>query len=216
MSEGGARMNKAEMLETLKRIRGVRELPAELLRKIEHEMPEGSSVANFLTSEELTREEERVLSELETKDEEDLTIYNEDEMTEEEIDELPEGALVRRLDGTLDVKVLDLWAPYQSRALRQPDTLTGTGEPLTKYGRMRRRYLEQWQVRTALELGEDLLIHCLEIQRQAQTMKRELMEQLQQSDPPPSRDEDPMGWVQHMNALDLEAEEIVTRTIVYA
>ena len=70
-------------------------------------------------------------------------------------------------------------------------------------------------MRTALELGEDLLIHCLEIQRQAQTMKRELMEQLQQSDPPPSRDEDPMAWVRHMNALDLEAEEIVTRTIVY-
>lgn len=209
MSEGGARMDRAEMLDTLKRIRGVRELPAELLRKIEHEMPEGSSVANFLTSEELTREEERVLSELETKDEEDLTIYNEDEMTEEEIDELPEGALVRRLDGTLDVKVLDLWAPYQSRALRQPE------EPLTKYGRMRRRYLEQWQARRALELGEDLLIHCLEIQRQAQTMKRELMEQLQQSDPPPSRDEDPMGWVQHMNALDLQAEEIVTQTIIY-
>ena len=198
------------MQETLKRIWGVTELPPDVLRKIEHEMPEGSSVANFLTSEELTREEERVLSELETKDEEDLTIYNEDEMTEEEIDELPEGALVRRLDGTLDVKVLDLWAPYQSRALRQPE------EPLTKYGRMRRRYLEQWQARRALELGEDLLIHCLEIQRQAQTMKRELMEQLQQSDPPPSRDEDPMAWVQHMNALELEAEEIVTRTIVYA
>ena len=209
-------MDRAEMLETLKRIRGVRELPAELLRKIEHEMPEGSSVANFLTSEELTREEERVLSELETKDEEDLTIYNEDEMTEEEIDELPEGALVRRLDGTLDVKVLDLWAPYQSRALRQPDTLTGTGEPLTKYGLMRRRYLEQWQVRKALELGGDLLIHCLEIQRQAQTVKRELMEQLQQTDPPPSRDEDPMAWVQHMNALGLQAEEVVTRMIVYA
>ena len=106
MSEGGARMDRAEMLETLKRIRGVRELPAELLRKIEHEMPEGSSVANFMTSEELTMEEERVFSELETKDEEDLTIYNEDEMSEEEIDELPEGTLVRRLDGTLDVKVL--------------------------------------------------------------------------------------------------------------
>ena len=210
MSEGGARMDRAEMQETLKRIWNVTELPPDVLRKIEHEMPEGSSVANFLTSEELTREEERVLSELETKDEEDLTIYNEDEMTEEEIDELPEGALVRRLDGTLDVKVLDLWAPYQSRALRQPE------EPLTKYGRMRRRYLEQWQARRALELGEDLLIHCLEIQRQAQAMKRELMEQLQQSDPPPSRDEDPMAWVQHMNALELEAEEIVTRTIVYA
>ena len=203
-------MDRAEMLETLKRIRGVRELPAKLLRKIEHEMPEGSSVANFLSSEELTREEERVLSELEMKDEEDLTIYNEDEMTEEEIDELPEGALVRRLDGTLDVKVLDLWAPYQTQALRQPE------EPLTKYGRMRRRYLEQWRARTALELGEDLLIHCLEIQRQAQTMKRDLMEQLQQTDPPPSRDEDPMGWVRHMNALDLQAEEVVTQTIIYS
>ena len=209
-------MNKAEMRETLKRIRGVTELPQEILRKIEREMPEGSSVANFLTSEELTAEEDRVRLELETKDEEELTIYNEDEMSEEEIDELPEGALVRMRDGNVELKVLDLWAPYRRMELKQPDTLTGTGEPLTKYGLMRRRYLEQWRARTALELGGDLLIHCLEIQRQAQTMKRELMEQLQQSDPPPSRDEDPMAWVQHMNALDMQAEEIVTRTIVYA
>ena len=203
-------MERAEMQETLKRIWNVTELPPDVLRKIEHEMPEGSSVANFLTSEELTREEERVLLELEAKDEEDLTIYNEAEMTEEEIDELPEGALVRMRDGNVDLKVLDLWAPYRQMELKRPD------DPLTKYGLMRRRYLEQWQVRKALELGGDLLIHCLEIQRQAQTVKRELMEQLQQTDPPPSRDEDPMAWVQHMNALDLQAEEVVTRMIVYA
>ena len=38
-------------------------------------------------------------------------------------------------------------------------------QPLTKYGRMRRKYLEEWKVRTALELGENLLIHCWEIHR---------------------------------------------------
>ena len=47
-------------------------------------------------------------------------------------------------------------------------------------------------------------------------MKRSLMEELQRSDPPPDKANDPMGWVQHMNALEAEAEEIVTRTVVYS
>ena len=42
-----------------------------------------------------------------------------------------------------------------------------------------------------------------------------MMEQLQRNDPPPNKSEDPMAWVGHMNALELQAEEIVTRTIVY-
>lgn len=207
-------MDRVEwMIEELKRIRGVTELPKELQEEIRRDS--WASIVNYMTTEEMDREEERVIDELNEKlskeeDEEieDLTIYREEELTEEEIDELPAGALVRRLDESLDMKYLDMWAPFRP-PLKKPE------EPLTKYGRMRLRFLEQWRVKQALEWGSDLLIHCLEVQRRAKETKQRLMEQLQRNDPPPNKSEDPMAWVGHMNALELQAEEIVTRTIVY-
>lgn len=207
-------MDRVEwMIEELKRIRGVTELPKELQEEIRRDS--WASIVNYMTTEEMDREEERVIDELNEKlskeeDEEieDLTIYREEELTEEEIDELPAGALVRRLDESLDMKYLDMWAPFRP-PLKKPE------EPLTKYGRMRLRFLEQWRVKQALEWDRDLLIHCLEVQRRAKETKQRLMEQLQRNDPPPSKSEDPMAWVGHMNALELQAEEIVTRTIVY-
>ena len=62
-------MDRAEwMKEELKRIRGVTELPKELLEKMERCMPSGEpvtiSIINFMTTEEMDREEERVRAEL--------------------------------------------------------------------------------------------------------------------------------------------------------
>ena len=207
-------MDRVEwMIEELKRIRGVTELPKELQEEIRRDS--WASIVNYMTTEEMDREEERVIDELneklskeENEEIEDLTIYREEELTEEEIDELPAGTLVRRLDESLDMKYLDMWAPIRP-ALKKPE------EPLTKYGRMRLKFLEQWRVKQALEWDRDLLIHCLEVQRRAKETKQRLMEQLQRNDPPPSKSEDAMAWVRHMNALELQAEEIVTRTIVY-
>ena len=207
-------MDRVEwMIEELKRIRGVTELPKELQEEIRRDS--WASIVNYMTTEEMDREEERVIDELneklskeENEEIEDLTIYREEELTEEEIDELPAGTLVRRLDESLDMKYLDMWAPFRP-PLKKPE------EPLTKYGRMRLRFLEQWRVKQALEWDRDLLIHCLEVQRRAKETKQRLMEQLQRNDPPPNKSEDPMAWVGHMNALELQAEEIVTRTIVY-
>ena len=206
-------MDRVEwMIEELKRIRGVTELPKELQEEIRRDS--WASIVNYMTTEEMDREEERVIDELNEKlskeeDEEieDLTIYREEELTKEEMLELPDGSLVESLEGSIDLKVLDIWMGY--RRLLKPE------EPLTKYGRMRLRFLEQWRVKQALEWGSDLLIHCLEVQRRAKETKQRLMEQLQRNDPPPNKSEDPMAWVGHMNALELQAEEIVTRTIVY-
>lgn len=176
-----------------------------------NELPPWASLANGMTDEELNREEERVVAELEAKDEEELTIYNEEDLTFEETLDLPEGSLMRdRENGMIYLKVLDIWMPYSMRTPTPPE------RGLTKYGRMRKKYLEEWKARTVLELGEDFLLHCLEVQDRAQEMKRSLMEELQRNDPPPNKANDPMGWVQHMNALEAEAEEIVTRTVVYS
>ena len=176
----------------------------------EKELPDGASTINLMTDEELTQAENRVFSELETKDEEDLTIYLEEDLTEEEKLDLPEGSLMRESAGTIFVKVMDIWMPYMTMTLKQPP------QPLTKYGRMRRKYLEEWKVRTALEMGENLLVHCYQIQEQAQEMKQELMSELIRNDPPPDKSENPMEWVQHMNSLDIQAEEIVTRSLIYS
>ncbi|MBQ2617833.1 MAG: TnpV protein [Synergistaceae bacterium] len=174
-------------------------------------LPDGVSAVNFMTDEELTEAEDRVFEELETKAEEDLTIYHEEDLTESDKADLPEGTLMRETgDGMLYVKVVDIWTPYQMEKLKQPP------QPLTKYGRMRRKYLEEWKVRTALELGENLLIHCLEVQEQAKAMKSELMSQLESQNPSPDRGVDPMGWVQHMNSLDMTAEEIVLNSVIYS
>ena len=176
-----------------------------------NELPPWASLANGMTDEELNREEERVVAELEAKDEEELTIYNEEDLTFEETLDLPEGSLMRdRENGMIYLKVLDIWMPYSMRTPTPPE------RGLTRYGRMRKKYLEEWKARTVLELGEDFLVHCLEVQDRAQEMKRSLMEELQRNDPPPNKANDPMGWVQHMNALEAEAEEIVTRTVVYS
>ena len=174
-------------------------------------IPPTASLINFMTGEELNQYEDKILTELETKPEEDLTIYRESDLTEAEKDELPEGSLMREKgDGMIYVKILDIWTPYQMQRLKQPS------QPLTKYGRMRRKFLEEWRVRTALELGENLLIHCAEIQEQAKAMKQDLMSQLEQNDPPPDKSLDPIAWIQHMNSLEMQAEEIVTRTLIYS
>ena len=177
----------------------------------EARVPETASAINFMTDEEINQAEARVFEELETKPEEDMTIYQESELTDSDKEDLPEGSLMRETgDGMIYVKILDIWTPYQMERLKQPP------QPLTKYGRMRRKYLEEWKARTALELGENLLIHCLEIQEQAKAMKVELMRQLEQNDPPPDNSHDPMGWVRHMNGLDMQAEEIVTNSLIYS
>ncbi|MBR2207349.1 MAG: TnpV protein, partial [Synergistaceae bacterium] len=166
----------------------------------ESKIPPTASLINFMTGEELNQYEDKILTELETKPEEDMTIYQESELTESDKDDLPEGTLMREPnDRAIFVKILDVWMPYQMQKLKQPP------QPLTKYGRMRRKFLEEWRVRTALELGENLLIHCAEIQEQAKTMKQELMSQLEQNDPPPDKSKNPMAWVQHMNSLDMQA-----------
>ncbi|NLL36170.1 MAG: TnpV protein [Fretibacterium sp.] len=176
----------------------------------QYERPEWASVANGMTDEELYQAEERVWAELEAKDEEDLTIYNEEELTPEEANDLPEGSLMRKKETkALYIKVLDLWMSYGPTP-KKPK------EPLTKYGLMRKKYLQEWKVRTALELGENFLTHCLEVQEEAREMKASLMKELERNDPPPNKADDPMAWVQHMNALDMEAEEIVTRSLIYS
>ena len=211
-------MDRVEwMIEELKRIRGVTELPKELQEEIRRDS--WASIVNYMTTEEMDREEERVIDELNEKlskeeDEEieDLTIYREEELTEEEIDELPAGALVRRLDESLDMKYLDMWAPFRP-PLKKPE------EPLTKYGRMRLDYLKNHRpvIYNTLAATGKLQAHLLEIEQTAQDRLDRMMTEMKQTAGVTEKlkAENQMEWVGRMNALKAQAEEILLDELIY-
>lgn len=63
-------------------------------------------------------------------------------------------------------------------------------------------------------LNEMLIPHLMEVQETAQHKMELLMEQLLQKNPAPNKKVNQMAWVQHMNSLKSEAEEIVMTEII--
>lgn len=88
--------------------------------------------------------------------------------------------------------------------------------PLGKYGRMRRAYLieNNPMLYNDLILTEKLYPHLWDIQQTAAARMEQLMLQLLQRDPAPDKKTNPMGWVQHMNSLRAQAEEIVVAELI--
>lgn len=89
-------------------------------------------------------------------------------------------------------------------------------KPLGKYGRMRRAFLQENNpiLLNDLILTEQLFPHLWEIQQAAEARMEQLMLQLLQKNPAPDKKTDQMGWVQHMNSLRAQAEEIVTAELI--
>ena len=65
-----------------------------------------------------------------------------------------------------------------------------------------------------LVLSEKLYPHLLEIQQSAENRMTQMMQALQKTQPSPDKKSDQMGWVQHMNSLRAQAEEIVTAELI--
>ena len=65
-----------------------------------------------------------------------------------------------------------------------------------------------------LVLSEKLYPHLLEIQQSAENRMTQMMQALQKTQPVPDKKSDQMGWVQHMNSLRAQAEEIVTAELI--
>lgn len=55
----------------------------------------------------------------------------------------------------------------------------------------------------------------MDVNEQAKTMIDQLVEQMSQTEPMPNKNNDPLGWIQRMNALKVQAEEVVIREIVF-
>ena len=102
---------------------------------------------------------------------------------------------------------------YQISDLRLENTET---KPLGKYGRMRRAFLQENNpmLYNDMILTEQLFPHLTEIDETEHRRVELLMSQYLQENPAPDKAADQMGWIQHMNGLKAQAEEVVMAELI--
>ena len=107
----------------------------------------------------------------------------------------------------------DYWIPNLS--LSQQET-----QPLGKYGRMRKKYLQEHRpvLWNSLILSEKLYPHLREIDETANSRLEQMMPALMQSAGVTEalKASDPMKWVGLMNNLKAQAEEVILTELIYA
>ena len=98
-------------------------------------------------------------------------------------------------------------------------TLNQPRKPLGKYGRLRRTYLMKPSPSAvqhdAPERGA-LYPHLMEVEQTAESRMQQTMEQLLKQNPAPDKEQNQMAWVQHMNSLKAQAEELVLTELIYS
>ena len=89
--------------------------------------------------------------------------------------------------------------------------------PVGKYGRMRKNYLKEHRpvLWNSMILSEKLYPHLREIDETANRRMEQLMSELLASAPAPDKETRQMAWVQHMNALKAQAEEIILAELIF-
>lgn len=87
-----------------------------------------------------------------------------------------------------------------------------------KYGCLRCDFLKEYRPITFNEmvLSETLFAHLYEVLATAAKRMELLMEQLLVKCPSPSKKENQLAWVQHMNILRAIAEELVLSALIYS
>ena len=96
--------------------------------------------------------------------------------------------------------------------LHQPKT------PLGKYGRLRRTYLMNHRpvLYNSMLLNGSLYPHLMELEQTAESRMQQTMAQLLKQNPAPNKERHQMEWVQHMNSLKAQAEELVLTELIYS
>ena len=96
--------------------------------------------------------------------------------------------------------------------LHQPKT------PLGKYGRMRLSFLRQQHpaLYNTMLLNGSLYPHLMEVEQTAENRMQQTMAQLLKQNPAPDKEQNQMAWVQHMNSLRAQAEELVLTELIYS
>ena len=97
-------------------------------------------------------------------------------------------------------------------------TLNQPRKPLGKYGRLRRTYLMQYRpvLYNSMLLNGTLYPHLMELVQTAESRMQQTMEQLLKQDPALDKAQDQLMWVQHMNSLKAQAEELVMTELIYS
>ena len=97
-------------------------------------------------------------------------------------------------------------------------TLSQPKIPLGKYGRMRRNYLKQHHpvLYNSMLLNGTLYPHLMELEQTAESRMQQTMAQLLKQTPAPDKEQNQMAWVQHMNSLKAQAEELVLTELIYS
>ena len=97
-------------------------------------------------------------------------------------------------------------------------TLSQPKTPLGKYGRMRRNYLKQYRpvLYHTMFLNGSLYPTLTELEQTAAAMKKQLMADLLAKNPAPDKEKNQMAWVQHMNSLQEQVEEVIRTELIYS
>ena len=97
-------------------------------------------------------------------------------------------------------------------------TLHQPKNPLGKYGRMRLNFLKQQHpvLYNTMLLSGSLYPHLMEVEQTAESRMQQTMQELLKQNPAPNKEQHQMGWVQHMNSLKAQAEELVLNELIYS
>ena len=97
-------------------------------------------------------------------------------------------------------------------------TLNQPRKPLGKYGRLRRTYLINHRpvLYHTMLMNGSLYPHLMEVEQNAAAMKEHLMTELLKSNPAPDKAQNQLMWVQHLNSLKAQAEELVMTELIYS
>ena len=90
--------------------------------------------------------------------------------------------------------------------LHQPKT------PLGKYGRMRLNFLKQQHP----VLNGSLYPTLTELEQTAAAMKEQMIVDLLAKNPAPDKEKNQIAWVQHMNSLREQVEEVIRTELIYS
>ena len=96
-------------------------------------------------------------------------------------------------------------------------TLPQQEKALGKYGRLRRIYLMNHRpvLYNSMLLSGTLHPHLLEVEQTAESRMQQTLQELLVQNPAPNKELHQMEWVQHMNSLKVQAEELVLNDLIY-
>ena len=96
-------------------------------------------------------------------------------------------------------------------------TLNQPRKPLGKYGRLRRTYLMNHRpvLYNTMLLNGSLYPTLTELEQTAAAMKKQLMADLLAKNPAPDKEKNQLMWVQHMNSLKAQVEEVILMELIY-